>query len=71
MRIIGHHTCSQQGTISNIEKQGPFQSTYVAEDKRQHKFLGTGYYFWDNNVNMAHAHGQKIIRENIIFFKRN
>ena len=59
MRIIGHHTCSKQGTISNIEKQGPFQSTYVAEDRRQHKFLGTGYYFWDNNINMAHAHGQK------------
>jgi hypothetical protein len=69
MRIIGHHTCDKQGTINEIEKQGPFLSTYVAEDNRQHKFLGTGYYFWDNNIGMAHAHGQRNYKRKYYIFR--
>ncbi len=59
MKIIGHHTCSKNGNIENIEREGPFLSTHIENDPNQHKFLGTGYYFWDNNIGMAHSHGQK------------
>ncbi|MFK7908918.1 MAG: hypothetical protein AB8B69_27565 [Chitinophagales bacterium] len=59
MQIIGHHTCSKQGTIEEIKKNGAFLSTHIEGDTSQHKFLGTGYYFWDNNIGMAHSHGQK------------
>ena len=59
MKIIGHHTCNQDGSIQNIEKHGPFLSTHIEKDITHHKFLGTRYYFWDNNINMAHSHGQK------------
>jgi hypothetical protein len=69
MRIIGHHTCSKQGAITDIEKQGPFLSTYISEDIKQHKFLGTGFYFWDNNIGMAHAHGQKNYKRKYYIFQ--
>ncbi len=69
MRIIGHHTCSKLGTISDIERNGPFLSTYVKDDNKQHKFLGTGYYFWDNNIGMAHAHGQNNYRRKYYIFQ--
>ena len=69
MRIIGHHTCNNQGTISEIEKQGPFLSIHLAGDETQQKFLGTGYYFWDNNIGMAHAYGQKIYKRKYYIFQ--
>ncbi len=59
MKIIGHHTCSKIVNIEDIERDGPFLSTHIDNDQNQHKFLGTGYYFWDNNIGMAHSHGQK------------
>jgi hypothetical protein len=69
MQIVGHHTCSKQGTIADIERQGPFLSTHVAADTKQHKFLGTGYYFWDNNIGMAHAHGQRNYKRKYYIFQ--
>jgi hypothetical protein len=69
MKIIGHHTCSKTDNISEIEQAGPFLSTHVDTDERQHKFLGTGYYFWDNNIGMAHAHGQKNYKRKYYIFE--
>ena len=69
MKIIGHHVCNNNGLIEDIEKQGPFLSVYLEEDEKQHKFLGTGYYFWDNNIGMAHAYGQKIYRRRYYIFE--
>ena len=69
MKTIGHHVCNNQGLIEDIEKQGPFLSVYLEEDEKQHKFLGTGYYFWDNNIGMAHAYGQKVYRRRYHIFE--
>lgn len=69
MKIIGHHTCNQDGSIQNIEKVGPFLSKHIEKDATQHKFLGTGYYFWDNNINMAHSHGQKNYKRKYYIFE--
>lgn len=69
MKIIGHHTCSRKGSISVIEKEGPFLSKHVIDNPENHKFLGTGYYFWDNNIGMAHSHGQKHYRRKYFIFE--
>lgn len=69
MKIIGHHTCRKEGTIEEIEENGPFLSTHIENNPQEHKFLGTGYYFWDNNINMAHAHGQKNYKRRYYIFE--
>jgi hypothetical protein len=69
MKTTGHHVCNNQGLIEEIEKQGPFLSVHLEDEEKQHKFLGTGYYFWDNNIGMAHAYGQKIYRRRYYIFE--
>ena len=69
MKIIGHHTCSSEGSISEIKNEGPFLSEHIDEDSKKHKFLGTGYYFWDNNIGMAHSHGQKNYKRKYFIFE--
>lgn len=69
MKIIGQHTCSKTGNKDSIEQTGPFLSIHVESDKHQHKFLGTGYYFWDNNIGMAHAHGQRNYKRKYYIFE--
>jgi hypothetical protein len=48
---IGHHTCSEAHHAYLMER-APFMSVY---DEKQDKlpFLGSGYYFWDNNIDQA------------------
>jgi hypothetical protein len=71
MRIIAHHTCDLKGDITKIEADGAFLSEHLEnsendpekpendpEKHKKHKMLGTGYYFFDNNITMAHAHGK-------------
>ena len=69
MRLIGHHTCDQEGTVQEIEEHGPFLSTHVDDKANQHKFLGTGYYFWDNNIKRAHIYGQSTYRRRYYIFE--
>lgn len=69
MKIIGHHTCSSTGEIHKIEAQGPFFSIHDENEPGKHKFLGSGYYFWDNNIGMAHSHGQKSYKRKYYIYK--
>ncbi|MDR6564387.1 MULTISPECIES: hypothetical protein [unclassified Arcicella] len=69
MKIIAHHTCSSDGDINLIELNGPFLSTHVENEPNQYKFLGTGYYFWDNNLGMAHSHGQNNYKRRYYIFE--
>ncbi len=69
MKIIGHHTCSSNGIIQEIEQKGAFLSTHLEENLNQHKFLGSGYYFWDNNLNMAHYYGQENYKRKYYIFE--
>jgi hypothetical protein len=58
MKIVGHHACANKGENPQvIELQGPFFSKHVEGNTKQYKFLGSGYYFWDNNRGRAHVHG--------------
>jgi len=67
--IIGHHACSKDGGIFEIEKNGPFLSEHIENNPSLQKFLGTGYYFWDNNIGMAHSHGQKNYKRSYYIFE--
>ena len=70
MKIVGHHACANKGENPQvIEFQGPFFSEHVEGNSRQYKFLGSGYYFWDNNKGMAHAHGQANYRRKYHIFE--
>jgi hypothetical protein len=71
MKAIGHHTCSSESNISDIEIQGPFFSEHDDTDSKAHKFLGSGYYFWDNNIGMAHSHGQNNYKRKYYIFEAN
>lgn len=58
MIVTGHHTCSSVGNLTKNDIKLPFLSEHIESEPSKHKFLGTGYYFWDNNIGMAHSHGQ-------------
>lgn len=55
---IGHHTLENRGNYSEIEKSGPIIAKHDPESN-EYQFLGTGYYFWDDNKKMAHIWGKK------------
>lgn len=50
MEIKGHHTCKKSGGEAYVLKNAPFLST-IKNSKIP--FLGIGYYFWDDNIEMA------------------
>jgi hypothetical protein len=52
VKTIGHQTLNNSGNDKEVETKGPFKTT----DKNP--YLGYGYYFWDNNIEMAHTWGR-------------
>jgi hypothetical protein len=54
--FLGHHTCSDANGLEYIEQHAPFWADYEPE-KGKLQFLGSGYYFWDDNEAMAHHWG--------------
>ncbi len=56
---IGHHTCSNLGNLNKIwASGGPLALSMYNLQKKEFPFLGTGYYFWDDNIKMAHFWGE-------------
>lgn len=62
MKTIGHHTCSKKNGREYVLKKAPFFSSYN-EKCNSLKFLGSGYYFWDDNIGMAHHWGRTYYRK--------
>lgn len=52
IETVGHHVCKNTGEKDVLGK-APFPST------REDKFLGDGYYFWEDNEQLAKAWGGK------------
>lgn len=50
-----HHTTDNRGTRLDIETNGPVHSKHSEEEE---KFLGSGYYFWDNSMDLGHFWGK-------------
>lgn len=56
MKTKGHHTCLFNGDRDSVLRESPF----LAEDNPKEgkvQFLGAGYYFWDNNLELAKVWG--------------
>lgn len=63
MKTIGHHTCKKDGGIDHVLKEGPFLSEYFDdENDPKYPFLGSGYYYWDDNKDLAHWWGKKFYK---------
>lgn len=56
--ITVYHTCRSQGTKEFIEKNAPFLAK-VSDKNNVDQFLGAGYYFWDDHIEMAHIWGEE------------
>jgi hypothetical protein len=52
-----HHACDCAGGPEYVLREGPFFSAYDENTMRK-PFLGSGYYFWDDNLDMAHKWGR-------------
>ena len=61
MRHILHHTCSKKGGQEYVLKNFPFKSKHDPK-KGYYPFLGTGFYFWDYNLDYAKVWGQSHYR---------
>jgi hypothetical protein len=59
-KIIGHHTCNNTRNAEWIEQQGkPVALSVYNPNLRKNPFLGTGYYFWDDNIEQARYWGRQ------------
>lgn len=52
-----HHTCKKEGGRENVEKESPFFAEHNP-DEGKFQFLGSGYYFWDNNFELSKLWGK-------------
>jgi hypothetical protein len=63
LKIIGHHACGKEGGHDVVLDKSPFPSK---EDKKKgyFPFLSEGFYFWDNNISLAHVWGKAHYQDN-------
>lgn len=52
MKTTGHHACNSEGGNKFLLENGPFRAVYTPHSSSR-PFLGSGYYFWDDNIEMA------------------
>ncbi|GGK59046.1 hypothetical protein GCM10011405_03850 [Rufibacter glacialis] len=57
LETIGHHTVEDRGNPDHVENHAPFK----CESKTA--YLTDGYYFWDNNLDLAHLWGEIRIKK--------
>jgi len=70
METIGHHTCKKDNGKEYILKHAPFFADFDTHS-RQKQFLGSGYYFWDDNIEMAHKWGKSHYKNNYFILQCN
>lgn len=70
LKIIGHHTCKNRGNGEYLQRQGlPAALSEYDEKTTKNPFLGTGYYFWDYNIEMAKYWGKTHYYDNYYIFE--
>ncbi|WP_027470591.1 hypothetical protein [Saccharicrinis fermentans] len=57
MKTIAHHTCKKEGGIDYVTTNVPFFAEHNM-DEEKYQFLGSGYYFWDDNIELAKSWGK-------------
>ena len=60
-KTVGHQTLEFRNNTDDVEKNGPFPVENVSTS-----FLGSGYYFWDNHIELAHWWGDWRIKKQYI-----
>jgi hypothetical protein len=76
-KFIGHHACSKDGGFDHVLQNAPFESRHDPEGKnneegkKSNKFLGTGYYFWDENLETAKWWGGKSYKDGFFVVQCN
>ena len=63
MKTIGHHTCKKEGGEEYVFEESPFFAEHNPEVAK-FQFLGSGYYFWDNNIELAKVWGKGHYNDN-------
>jgi hypothetical protein len=63
MKTIGHHTSDNKGGKKYVIENVPFYSAYLPNQNKI-PYLGAGYYFWDDNIEMAHIWGKTHYKNN-------
>lgn len=62
MITIGMHTCLKDGGRDKVLYEAPFLGEHTpnhpVRSKRKLQFLGQGYYYWDNHIEMAKIWGK-------------
>ena len=58
--VDGYHTAKNLGTKESIEKKAPFFCS------SKDAWLGTGYYYWDRDINLAHEWGKNFCDNNYV-----
>jgi hypothetical protein len=70
LKLIGHHACKNTGNHLYLEKIGlPVALSSYDPTNERNPFLGTGYYFWDYNKEMAKWWGKKQYGNNYYIFE--
>jgi hypothetical protein len=57
MDLILYQTLDDKGNPDDVESEGPFIC------KREHSWLGNGYYFWDAHIELGHWWGELNVRQ--------
>jgi len=57
LKTVGHHACKQTGGYSSVLENSPFYAEHNPGNNK-YQFLGSGYYFWDNNLELAKSWGK-------------
>lgn len=52
MKTIGHHSCSKDNGSDYVLQESPFFAEHNPKANK-FQFLGSGYYLWDNNIELA------------------
>ncbi len=70
LKLIGHHACKNTGNGLYLQKEGlPVALSSYTPHGIKNPFLGTGYYFWDYNKEMAKWWGKKQYDNNYYIFE--
>lgn len=68
--FLGHHACKMDGGKKFVRKNAPFLSEF-RNGQSNNPFLGSGYYFWDDNLEAAEFWGNRHYKGKFYILKAN
>jgi hypothetical protein len=62
LQTVIYQTLEDRGNPDDVVKHGPYKCTH------SNAYVGPGYYFWDNDLHVAHLWGQRRIKSAYMIF---